>query len=123
MSAFRLAISLPDCAFSVSSSWFRHDSRSGTIPDVQSARALEDQAMQAMTKIAAPAFLTIAILLVFYSAVIPVAWIIRPHFSIDVFSKIEESARATTLGSYPNSRSLLSTSGLATTALTAALSL
>src|ERR1700730_16285225 len=56
MLAFRFAISLADSAFSASTSRFRHDSRSGTIPDAQSANAYEDQAMQTMTKIAAAAF-------------------------------------------------------------------
>jgi UDP-glucose 4-epimerase len=46
----------------------------------------------------------------------PVAWIMRPHFSTEVFSNVEVSAKATELGSYPKSRRRLSTSGVATTA-------
>src|SRR5258708_36812686 len=115
MSAFRFAISLADWAFSVSSSRFRQDTRSGIIPDVQSANALADQAMQAVTMMAAPAFLIIrsscfrstdggarslallrrlALQIWVHSAAMPVAWIIRPHFSIDVFSNVAVSARA-----------------------------
>src|SRR5258708_30820202 len=107
MSAFRLAISLADAAFCASDARFRHASRSGTIPDMESANAHEDQAMQAATKIAAPAFLIMQLLLrsirapriSVHSAVIPVAWIIRPHLSIDVFTNIALSASATELGS------------------------
>src|SRR6516165_3442387 len=87
MSDLRLAISLADSARSVASSWLRHDNRSAATPDVQSANA-GAQAIAVM-KIAAPAVLIMQISpsLSFrgYSAVIPVASSMRPHFSIEVF--------------------------------------
>src|SRR6516162_7882988 len=97
MSDLRLAISLADSARSVASSWLRHDNRSAATPDVQSANA-GAQAMKVMT-IAAPAVLIMQILLLFHSAVIPVASSMRPHFSIEVFSTAAAPETGMTVGS------------------------